>query len=74
MTGDCESPGLSECHHPGIQGVGSEAGQEALIVQLTERFGDTFDGSVRNSMLAMGGIMVALFILLAILQKRKDVI
>jgi len=74
MTGDCEVPGLSECQHPGIQGVDSEAGQAALIEQLDERFGDVFDGSVSATIVAQIAIMALLFVVLVVLQKRKDVI
>jgi ABC transport system ATP-binding/permease protein len=74
MQGDCESPGLAECSHAGIQGIDSEAGRAVLIDQLNERFGGVFDGSVRDSMLAMVGIVAVLFVLLVVLQKRKDVI
>ncbi|MGB3713974.1 MAG: FHA domain-containing protein [Candidatus Promineifilaceae bacterium] len=74
MSSDCEAPGLSDCQHPGIQGVGSEAGQVALIDQLNERFGDVFEGSVRAAIIAQLAIMVLLFVILVIIQKRKDVI
>lgn len=74
MSGDCEAPGLAGCQHPGIQGVGSEAGQAALIDQLTERFGDIFDGSVQNTVIAQLAIIALLFITLIIIQRRKDVI
>ncbi len=74
MSGDCEAPGLAGCQHPGIQGVGSEAGQAALIEQLDERFGDVFAGSVRDAAVAQVAIMAFLFLVLVVLQKRKDVI
>jgi ABC-type multidrug transport system ATPase subunit len=74
MRGDCEAPGLADCQYPGIQGVGSEAGQAALIDQLNERFGDVFDGSITNAIIAQVAIMAVLFVVLIVIQKRKDVI
>jgi ABC transport system ATP-binding/permease protein len=79
MEGDCETPGLESCLHPGLQGIQGdgpvkEAKQAQTIVNIRDRFGDVFDGKARDSILADLAIMTVLFVLIVIIQKRKDVI
>jgi ABC-type multidrug transport system ATPase subunit/pSer/pThr/pTyr-binding forkhead associated (FHA) protein len=74
QRGDCEGPSLEDCELPGIQAYGTDAERQVVIEQLETRFGDVLDGSVMTSILASLAIMVVLFILLVIIQKRKDVI
>jgi len=79
MEGDCETPGLNECLHPGLQGIeGEEAVKEAkqaqTIENIRDRFGEVFEGEVVKSILADLAIMAVLFALILVVQKRKDVI
>ena len=79
MEGDCETPGLNECLHPGLQGIeGEEAVKEAkqaqTIENIRDRFGEVFEGEVVRSILADLAIMAVLFALILVVQKRKDVI
>jgi ABC-type multidrug transport system ATPase subunit/pSer/pThr/pTyr-binding forkhead associated (FHA) protein len=79
MEGDCETPGLTECIHPGLQGIEGdgpvkEAKQAQTIENIRDRFGDVFEGKVLTSLLADLVIMVILFGLIIVIQKRKDVI
>jgi len=72
--GDCDGPSLEDCELPGIQAYGSDPERQVVIEQLDTRFADVLDGDVMTSILASLAIMVVLFILLLIIQKRKDVI
>ncbi len=72
--GDCEGPGLEDCELPGVQAFETDAEKQVVIGQLESRYGDVLEGVVTTSILAQLAIMLALFILLVIIQKRKDVI
>ena len=74
QRGDCDGPSLEDCELPGIQAYGSDSQRQVVIEQLDTRFSDVLDGSVLTSILASLAIMLVLFILLVIIQKRKDVI
>jgi hypothetical protein len=72
--GDCEGPGLENCELPGVQAYDTDPEKQVVIEQLEGRYGDVMEGDVTTSIMAQLAIMVALFILLAVVQKRKDVI
>ncbi len=74
QRGDCDGPSLEDCELPGVQAYGTDAEKHVVIEQLETRFGDVLEGSVMNSVLASLAIMAVLFILLVVIQKRKDVI
>ncbi|MFN2186217.1 MAG: ABC transporter permease, partial [Anaerolineae bacterium] len=74
QRGDCDGPSLEDCDLPGIQAYDTDAQRQVVIEQLEVRFGDVLDGTALTSILASLAIMVVLFILLLIIQKRKDVI
>jgi ABC-type multidrug transport system ATPase subunit/pSer/pThr/pTyr-binding forkhead associated (FHA) protein len=74
QRGDCDGPSLEDCELPGIQAYGTDPERQVVIEQLDTRFGDVLDGSAMTSILASLSIMVVLFVLLLIIQKRKDVI
>jgi len=74
QRGDCEGPSLQDCEIPGLQAYGTGPERQVVLEQLETRFGDVLEGSVMNSILASLAIMVVLFILLVVIQKRKDVI
>ncbi len=74
QRGDCDGPNLEGCELPGVQAYGTDPEKQVVIEQLETRFGDVLEGSVMNSVLASLAIMAVLFILLVIIQKRKDVI
>jgi ABC-type multidrug transport system ATPase subunit len=72
--GDCDGPSLEDCELPGMQAYETDPERQVVLEQLETRFGDVLEGSVMNSILASLAIMVVLFLLLVIIQKRKDVI
>lgn len=79
MEGDCEAPGLTECLHPGLQGIEGdgpvkEAKQAQTIENIRDRFGEVFEGEALESILFGLAIIVVLFGLIVFLQKRKDII
>ena len=74
QRGDCESPNLDECELPGVQAYETDPEKQVVIEQLEDHYGDVLDGDWTISLAATLGIMVILFILLVIIQKRKDVI
>jgi len=79
MEGDCEAPGLTECLHPGLQGIEGdgpvkEAKQAQTIENIRDRFGDVFEGEALESILFGLVIMAVLFGLIVFIQKRKDII
>ncbi len=74
-SGDCSSESdLSACRLPGIQSYETEPERRVLLEHLEERYGEALNGEVEESAAWLGGILVALFVILAVLQKRKDVI
>jgi hypothetical protein len=72
--GECEGPSLDECLLPGIQAYDTDAERQVVMSHLEDRFGAVLDGDALNSILAQLAIMAVLFIVLYIVQKRKDVI
>jgi ABC-type multidrug transport system ATPase subunit len=73
-TGDCTGPTYTDCHVPGIQALATDPEKAVLLKILDERFHSTFEGDIQKSWAALGGIIVGLFVLLWLIQKRKDVI
>jgi ABC-type multidrug transport system ATPase subunit/predicted component of type VI protein secretion system len=74
VRGDCEGPSLEDCELPGIQAYDTDPEKKVVIVQLESRYGDVLEGDMTASIIAQLAIMLCLFILLVIIQKRKDVI
>ncbi|MBI3362558.1 MAG: ABC transporter permease [Chloroflexi bacterium] len=52
----------------------SVAGAETMLANFYDRYGDVYAVNVPSRWLAQGGIIVGLFALILILQKRKDVV
>ncbi len=74
MRGECDGPSLERCEVAGIQAYGTDAERHVVLDALEERYGAVLEGDLVNSVIAQVGIMVVLFVLLAVVQKRKDVI
>jgi hypothetical protein len=74
QRGDCEGPNLDDCLLSGIQAYDTDAERQVVIDKLEERYGNVLEGDVAASSLAQAAIVVVLFALVAVLQKRKDVI
>jgi ABC-type multidrug transport system ATPase subunit len=72
--GDCEGADLAECEMPGVQAYETGAERQVVLNQLAGRYGDVMEGDTVTSILAQLAIMAGLFVLLVIIQKRKDVI
>jgi hypothetical protein len=74
QRGDCDGPSLAGCELSGIQAYGTDPERRVVIEHLEDRYGTVLEGDVAISVAVMVGIMVVLFVLLAFIQKRKDVI
>ena len=74
QRGDCDGPSLEDCELAGIQAYDTDPERQVVIAHLEDRYGQVLEGDVATSIAAMLAIMLALFILLAVIQKRKDVI
>jgi hypothetical protein len=74
QRGDCDGPSLENCELPGVQEYDTDPERQVVIAQLEDRYGDVLEGEVVASIAATLTIGVVLFVLLIIIQKRKDVI
>jgi ABC-type multidrug transport system ATPase subunit/pSer/pThr/pTyr-binding forkhead associated (FHA) protein len=74
QRGDCDGPSLGNCELAGVQAYETDAERRVVITHLEDRYGHVLEGDVTTSIAALLGILVGLFILLAVIQKRKDVI
>ncbi len=74
VRGDCEEPSLKDCELPGIQAYDTGPERKVVILQLESRYGDVLEGDVTTSIIAQLAIMLCLFIVLVVIQKRKDVV
>jgi hypothetical protein len=74
QRGDCDGPSLNDCELAGVQAYDTDPERQVVISHLEDRYGQVLEGNVATSIAAMLAIMLALFILLAVIQKRKDVI
>jgi ABC-type multidrug transport system ATPase subunit len=74
MRGNCDGSSLDDCSLPGIQAYDTDAERRVVIDHLENRYGNVLQGDAATSIVAQSVIMVGLFILLAVIQKRKDVI
>ncbi len=72
-AGDC-ALNLADCRLPGIQQYGTDPERVAYLRPIEQRFGDVFGEEVIVAWLAMAAIIAGLFVVLYVLQKRKDVI
>jgi hypothetical protein len=72
--GDCSGPSLANCELSGIQAYDTDAERRVVIDHLRDRYGDVLEGDVQTSIIAQLVIMAGLFLLLAVIQKRKDII
>jgi hypothetical protein len=74
QRGDCDGPSLDNCLLSGIQAYDTDAERHVVIDHLEDRYGSVLEGDVTTSIAAQVGIMLVLFALLIVIQKRKDVI
>jgi len=73
-TGVCEGMDLSGCNLPGLQKYTTDPERHVALDPINDRFGDVFGADVYVTWAAIGAILVALFLVFLVLQKRKDVI
>jgi ABC-type multidrug transport system ATPase subunit/pSer/pThr/pTyr-binding forkhead associated (FHA) protein len=69
-TGTCDGATLSDCHLPGIQAYATGAERRVLVRTIDERFGDLFGTDIYASWGALALLVVALYVLLFLFQKR----
>ncbi len=74
QRGDCDGPTLEDCELAGVQAYDTDPERQVVIAHLEDRYGEVLDGDALISIAAMLVLMIALFVLLAVIQKRKDVI
>jgi ABC-type multidrug transport system ATPase subunit len=72
--GDCDGPNLENCELPGLQAYDTDAEKMVVIDHLEGRYGDILEGEVKMSIAVQLVIILILFIIIAFIQKRKDVI
>jgi len=72
--GNCDGPSLEDCNLPGVQAYGTDPERQVMLTHLEGRYGEVLEGDVSTSVAAMLAIMLGLFLLLVVIQKRKDVI
>jgi len=72
--GQCEGDFLADCELPGIQSYATDPEKRVALDPINERFGDVFGADIYVTWAAMGIILLALFVIIVVLQKRKDVI
>ncbi len=70
-SGACLAPDLSDCHIPGLGAAVTTADKQSLLHSL-DRYGNLFNVNVTEYWLAMVGLISIFFVVLLILQKRKD--
>ncbi len=73
-TGMCTGSSLRDCHLPGIAAYATDAEKRVLVRTVDDRFGDLFGADIYANWGALVLIMLALYVILFALQKRKDVI
>ena len=74
QRGDCEGPNLDDCELAGIQAYDTDPEKQVVISHLEDRYGNVLEGEVYGSIAALLALIVGLFVFLAVIQKRKDVI
>jgi ABC-type multidrug transport system ATPase subunit/pSer/pThr/pTyr-binding forkhead associated (FHA) protein len=74
QRGDCDGPSLEDCELSGVQAYETDAEKQVVIAHLEDRYGQVLEGDVTTSIAALLAILLGSFILLAVIQKRKDVI
>jgi ABC-type multidrug transport system ATPase subunit/pSer/pThr/pTyr-binding forkhead associated (FHA) protein len=72
--GDCDDPTLENCLLSGIQAYDTAAERRVVLDQLEDRYGEVLQGKVSTSIAVQLGLVAVMFIVLAVIQKRKDVI
>ena len=72
--GDCDDPTLENCLLPGIQFYKTAPERAVVLNHLEDRYGNVLAGKVTTSIAVQLGLGVVLFFVLAVIQKRKDVI
>jgi ABC-type multidrug transport system ATPase subunit/pSer/pThr/pTyr-binding forkhead associated (FHA) protein len=72
-AGDCVNI-LADCRLPGIQQYATDPERRVYLKPIEDRFGDVFGQDIVFVWVAMAVIIVALFALVYILQRRKDII
>jgi ABC-type multidrug transport system ATPase subunit/pSer/pThr/pTyr-binding forkhead associated (FHA) protein len=72
--GDCDDPTLENCLLSGIQAYDTAAERRVVLDHLEDRYGNVLTGKVTRSIAVQLGLAAVLFVVLAVIQKRKDVI
>ncbi len=73
-SGECDGPSLANCNLPGLKSYSTEEQKRVALDPIDERFEDVFGADVYVTWAAMGIIIGALFVIIVVLQRRKDVI
>jgi hypothetical protein len=72
--GDCDGPNLENCQLSGVQAYDTDAEKMVAIDHLKGRYGGVLEGDVIKSIIVQVVIIFGIFVLIAFIQKRKDVI
>ena len=72
--GDCDGPNLESCQLSGVQAYDTDAEKMVAIDHLEGRYGGVLEGDIIKSIIVQVVIIFGIFVLIAFIQKRKDVI
>jgi hypothetical protein len=72
--GDCDGPSLENCLLSGVQAYDTDAEKQVAIDHLEGRYSGVLEGEVYTSIVVQLVIILGLFLIIAVIQKRKDVI
>jgi hypothetical protein len=73
-TATCAGAGISTCDLPGSQAFATDAERAAVLATLEPDYGEVLGTDIYLAWGAMAAIIGTIFVLLVIVQKRKDVI
>ncbi len=73
-TGQCAGPTLANCQLPGIQAFATDAERAVIARNFNNQYGDVLGADLYASWGALVLIILVVFGLLSLLQKRKDII
>ena len=73
-SGICDGPDLSQCKVPGLQGYPTDAVRANVLQTLDDQYGDIFNADPLVAWSALILLMVGLFLLILIFQKRRDAV
>ena len=72
-TGDCTTPTLADCSLPGLDSFATIPEKQVTVRSLDDTFGPVFGVGIAAAWAATGLIALVLYVVVYLLQRRKDV-